>query len=130
MLLSSSGGACNRGMPGGVLTLLLARQHGVVARLVLLTIVVTETRAAVWPGHADYPLGLLDGTDGFRVTAESSAGRFGYSVAGAGVSGMSHGLEVFIGRRNHLSRQFLSAFSCRHTHVVQRSHARWFCLVV
>lgn len=41
--------------------------------------------AAIWPGHVDYPLGLLDGTDGFRVTAESSAGRLGYSVSGVGV---------------------------------------------
>lgn len=39
----------------------------------------------VWPGHVDYPLGLLDGTDGFRVTAESSTGRLGYSVSGVGV---------------------------------------------
>ena len=43
--------------------------------------------AVVWPGHVEYPLGLLDGTDGFRVTAESSTGRLGYSVAGVGVSG-------------------------------------------
>lgn len=42
--------------------------------------------AIVWPGHVEYPLGLLDGTDGFRVTAESSTGRLGYSVAGVGVS--------------------------------------------
>lgn len=40
---------------------------------------------AVWPGHVEYSLGILDGTDGFVVTAESSAGRLGYSVAGAGV---------------------------------------------
>ena len=42
--------------------------------------------AIVWPGHVEYPLGLLDGTDGFRVTAESSTGRLGFSVAGVGVS--------------------------------------------
>ncbi|CAN0027680.1 unnamed protein product, partial [Ectocarpus sp. 8 AP-2014] len=29
-------------------------------------------------------LGLLDGTDGFRVTAEFSTGRLGYSVSGVG----------------------------------------------
>lgn len=42
--------------------------------------------ATVWPGHVEYPLGLLDGTDGFRVTAELSTGRLGYSVSGVGVS--------------------------------------------
>lgn len=41
--------------------------------------------ATVWPGHLEYPLGLLDGTDGFRVTAEFSTGRLGYSVSGVGV---------------------------------------------
>ena len=43
--------------------------------------------ATVWPGHLEYPLGVLDGSDGFRVTAESSPGRLGYSVSGIGVSG-------------------------------------------
>lgn len=48
---------------------------------------VRSSHAVVWPGHKSYPLGVLDGTDGFRVTAEGSTGRLGYSVAGAGVSG-------------------------------------------
>lgn len=57
------------------------------ARHVLAASVVAGSHGAVWPGHVSYPLGLLDGTDGFRVTAEASAGRLGYSVSGAGVSG-------------------------------------------
>jgi len=51
--------------------------------------IVGSQAATVWPGHVDYPLGLLDGTDGFRVTAESSTGRLGYSVSGIGVSGVT-----------------------------------------
>lgn len=41
---------------------------------------------AVWPGHVEYSLDILDGTDGFVVTAESSTGLLGYSVSAAGVS--------------------------------------------
>lgn len=51
------------------------------------------SQAAVWPGHVDYPLGLLDGTDGFRVTADLSTGRLGYSVSGVGVSDESRDLQ-------------------------------------
>ena len=54
--------------------------------LVLLGIFIAPSHSTVWPGHELYPLDQLDGTDGFRVTSESSAGMLGFSVAGAGVS--------------------------------------------
>lgn len=47
---------------------------------------VAPSHSAVWHGHESYYLGLLDGTDGYRITAESSTGMLGFSVAGAGVS--------------------------------------------
>lgn len=47
---------------------------------------VASSHSALWHGHESYYLGLLDGTDGYRITAESSTGMLGFSVAGAGVS--------------------------------------------
>lgn len=66
---------------------MLARVAMLLARQALAAcVVLARSHAAVWPGHETYPLGLLDGTDGYRITAESSTGMLGYSVSGAGVS--------------------------------------------
>lgn len=62
---------------------MLLNKHVLAAGFVAL--LVLGSNAAVWPGHAQYSLGLLDGTDGFRITADASDGRLGYSVSAAGV---------------------------------------------
>lgn len=71
-----------RVMPGA---LVLLNKHVLAAAFVVLVLIVLESHAAVWPGHVQFSLGLLDGTDGFRITADASDGRLGYSVSAAGV---------------------------------------------
>ena len=62
---------------------MLLNKHVLAAGFVVF--VVLGSHAAVWPGHVEFSLGLLDGTDGFRITADASDGRLGYSVSAAGV---------------------------------------------
>lgn len=71
------------------------------------------TTTVVWPGHEVYNLGILDGTDGFRVTGESSAGRLGYSVSDAGVSicNIDRNFIRIFSINSHDTRSSLHAFA-------------------
>lgn len=64
--------------------MMLLDKH-VLAAAGFLVLLVLGSHADVWPGHVEYPLELLDGTDGFRIAADASDGRLGYSVSAAGV---------------------------------------------